>query len=260
MSHARSLLSEEGSLITHIFNMPNIAYKKYRGSKTGYVECENVHELDGEGGRQQICRKKYKYVITEMPLTNQQLSDFTAYALDYNDTEKLFQERAVEVPRIVQGTAFDLIQNSYAQGKVIYYFNNNAPFSKYYSEKMAVVLGSYSKVLNNVPTASVPPIAFRFDDDTIAYAVLDFVDSDDKFHFKFIKIEDKYNFIDLREKNPFTGSYTFVNFSQSAWSAFLTALNHSGLMIRGAKESIIPEGTVTIVPLCSSGKVCPQPE
>ncbi|WP_076539226.1 hypothetical protein [Shewanella sp. UCD-KL21] len=259
MAKARSLSSENGVVTAHIFNMPNIIYKKYQVSKTGYIECEYLQEPDGEGGRQQICRQKYKYLTKEIPVKNQQLSDFTDYALAYNDAKSYFSLRSIVIPEILTGSAFDLVQNSHKQGQVSYFFNHSAPFKDVYAEKVSTIIGSASKIINNAPSLTTPPLVFKFNDNTLAYAVLDFVDIDGQYHFKFIKIQDGHNSLDLREKNPFTASYTFTNMSQTTWTSFLAAMKSYGLTVRGANESIIPTGTVTIVPICSSGQVCPHP-
>jgi hypothetical protein len=259
MSFSRSLAPENGSVITHIFNMPEFGYKKYRSSKTGYIECEYNDEPDGRGAKQQICRQRYTYTTTELSISNQELSDFTNYALAYNDAEKFFLQQAIEVPRILTGTAFDLVENSNAQGKVISYFNNNVSLKDSFREKFVTIIGSASKIVNNATTLNAPPIVFSFSDNTLAYAVLDFVDTDDQYHFKFIKIKDGNNSLDLKKSNPFTKIYTFNHMSQESWSVFFRALQVLGLTVRGATESLIPKGTVLIVPICDSGKVCPHP-
>lgn len=260
MSHARSLVSTNETIITNIFNMPKFGYKKYRVSKTSYIECEYDQEPDGRGGKLQICRQRYKYSTKELAISNQELSDFTDLALAYNDAEKYFLSRSIEIPEVLTSTAFNLINNTYTQGKVVYYFNNNVSFQNSYREKFQAIVGASSKVANNLPTVNAPPLVFSFSDGTKGYAVLHFIDSDGQYHFKFIKIKDGHNSIDLELKQPLSGRYTFINMSQKSWEAFFSAMKSLGLTIRGAKESIIPTGTVTIVAVCGTGEVCPNPE
>jgi len=259
MTHARSLIEKDGSITAHIFNMSEFGYKKYNTSRISHIECEYDKEPDGRGGNLQICRKQHKYTTTELVISNQDLIEFTNYAIAYNDAANTFSLRSVEVPALLTDTAFNLIENSFVQGKVIYYFNNNTSLKDVYAEKFENFLGSSSKIINNTISVNAPPLVFAFSDGTLAFAVLDFVDSDGQYHFKFIKIQDKHNSIDLRKSNPFTGSYTFIGMSQSSWGAFFNALKNLGLTVRGAKESIIPRGVVRIVPMCDGKEGCVHP-
>jgi hypothetical protein len=257
---ARSQSELNSTVVVHVMNMHEILYKKIQVTKTSSIECEQLNEPDGRGGKLKICRRNFKYHALNLTVENQELSDFTDYALAYNAAKDYFSQRSIEIPATVADTAFDLVDNSYAQGLVVNHFNNNSAFQDVYKEKLVTVVGTLSKMVNGVPTLTAPPLVFSFPDGTLAYAVLDFVDLDNQYHFTFIKIADGYNSLDLTKSNPFTGSYTFTNMSQSTWTKFFETITRLGLAVQGGSASSIPRGTVTIVAMCSSGKVCPSPE
>lgn len=260
MTHARSLVNKDETKVVHIFNMSEYGYKKYNITRTSYIECEYDNEPDGRGGRQQICRRQFKYSTAELVVSNQELSEFTEFALVYNDTAKFLKQNSIEVPSIVSDTAFDLVGDTYTQNAVILYLQHGNSFEAIL-DRLHSYAGGVSRLVTTPIMVNSPIIAFKFSDGTFAYAILDFVDSDGKLHFKFIKIQDASgNSLDLRKDNPFPASYTFINMSQDSWEAFFRAMQRLGLTVRGASESIIPKGIVRIVHICGDNtNPCPSP-
>ncbi|WP_299569574.1 hypothetical protein [uncultured Shewanella sp.] len=246
------------TLSINIINFENYEFRKFRVSKSSSIECEYDREPDGEGGRQQICRKKYQYSTIPTSITNKELNQFTDLADAMNDARKYYSQRSIAIPSEVVESGYELIGAGYVKSRVTDHFNS-MPLKRSILEK-AVIAGAAASSMVEVGGIkfSMPALVFTFSDGVKAYATLDFYDMDDNAHFKFTKLIDKNgNIIDFTKSNPFVEkTYTFEGMSVASWSVFFKAMSAYGLTVRGASSKVVPRGSVTVVVCRSGDKEC----
>ncbi|UJF21671.1 hypothetical protein [Shewanella sp. OMA3-2] len=209
------------TVVMHVINLNHILYEKYLVTKTKSFECEQNNQSDITTDKSPVCQNVYHYKTISQSVDKQDLTDFTHYALAYNETKDFFNQSAIEIPNNITTSAFELIGNSYAQGLSVDYFNNSLQKSALYKEKLTKWAEGISSKISTSITVKPPSIVFTYSDGTLAYAVVDFVDMDGQYHFKFTTIEDSNNRFDLTKTNPFGDYYTFSDMRLESWHILL---------------------------------------
>jgi len=250
------------SIFVNVMNFENNEIRKFKALKSSYRQCSDDNEPNGKDGRTKICQTRYNYSVTPESLTSLELNKFDNLASEIIDLKLFVSSHKIKIPKAVVESGYQIIGTSYIETKAETYFNN-LPLKDGYKEKVistgiaaSMLIGTGHLKLN------FPPVVFEFSDKIKAYAAFDFYDMDDQIHFTFTKIVDANgNEFDLTKPNPFsTKTYNFSGVSKTSWSQLYAVLNAYGLGVRGASESLIPKGTVTIIP-CSNCKddICKSP-
>jgi hypothetical protein len=256
VNFAKQNARSNATIVMHVINLNDILYEKYLVTKTKSFECEQNHKSEIPTDKSPVCQNVYHYKTTSQSIDKKDLTDFTNYALAYNETKKFFTQSAIEIPSSMVTSAFELIDNSYPQGLSVDYFNNNLPSSALYKEKLT----SWSTGISNKITTSIavkpPSLVFTYADGTLAYAALDFVDIDGQYHFKFTTIKEGNNSLDLTKTNPFGDNYTFTNMSLESWGVLLEKLSLHDLAVSNTTKMIVPSGNVSIVSICATSEAC----
>ncbi|MGS0683437.1 hypothetical protein ACVBIL_20060 [Shewanella sp. 125m-7] len=240
----------------HVMNIENYNVKKYSVYKNNKTVCDpNGREPDGEGGFIYDCWLEHTLTANEVSLTNAELNTFNYFA-DLQNHLSSISLFAIDTPKEVLDSAYELIGASYNETAVSNYFNS-LPVKQTIVEKTGLYLESMTTVAtNSYIKINARPIVFEFDDGGKAYAVLSFEDMDNVIHLKFVKVFDKNgNVIDLvDENNPFSPKFKTDGLS------LLTTFKAYGLAVPGVSTKIVPRGSVIIVDCSTSTEtVCKNP-
>ncbi|WP_282167790.1 hypothetical protein [Shewanella japonica] len=243
-----------------ITNFENYEIRKYKVFKNSKTVCDpNGREPDGEGGFIYDCWLEKTLTADKVNLTNTELNLFTDLADGYNDLNQAISRRSIEIPKEVLPSGVDVIGSN--KGKLLISHYNSLDFtdisiiSKYF-----VVAEAFTKAISLGVTIKAPALKFTFSDDSEAYAIFDFVDSDLVAHFKFTKIIVDGIEIDLTKDNPFNKTYDVSGMSLTSWQSLVTAFKAYGLAVNVANTSTVPKGTVTIIDCSNSTEtVCRNP-
>lgn len=245
-----------------VMNFENYEIKKYIVFKDSKTVCDpNGREPDGEGGFIYDCWLEKTLTADKVNLTNAELNLFTDLADTTNYLNQAISQRAVEVPIVVLPSGLDIISPSDNGSKVISYYDSLSLFDTSVVSKFFIALDVFTKTISTGITFNAPAVKFTFSDNTVAYAVFDFIDSDGFAHLKFIKITGKNGLvIDLKKVNPFTDNYDVSGMSPTSWQSLLTAFKAHGLAVNIADTSRVPKGTITIIDCSNSTEtVCRNP-
>ncbi|ARD21221.1 hypothetical protein [Shewanella japonica] len=243
-----------------VTNFENYEIRKYKVFKNSKTVCDpNGREPDGEGGFIYDCWLEKTLTADKVNLTNTELNLFTDLADGYNDLNQAISQRSIEIPKEVLPSGVDVIGSN--KGKILISHYNSLDFtdisiiSKYF-----VVAEAFTKAISLGVTIKAPALKFTFSDDSEAYAIFDFVDSDLVAHFKFTKIIVDGIEIDLTKDNPFNKTYDVSGMSLTSWQSLVTAFKAYGLAVNVANTSTVPKGTVTIIDCSNSTEtVCRNP-
>lgn len=159
-------------------------------------------------------------------------------------------------------SAIDIVSTPYKGTNVINYYDSLSYLDTSIVSKYLIAFEAVSKTISIGITITAPALKFTFSDDTVAYAVFDFVDSDGIAHMKFTKIIVKDGLeIDLtKEDNPFDKTYDVSSLSLITWQSLLTAFKAYGLAVNVADTSKVPKGTIIIIDCSNSTEtVCRNP-
>lgn len=246
-----------------VMNFKNYEIKKYQVFKDSKTVCDpNGREPDGEGGFIYDCWLEKTLTADKVSLTNNELNLFTDLADGVNDLNQAISQRSIEVPKIVLPSAIDIVSTPYKGTNVINYYDSLSYFDTSIVSKYLIAFEALSKTISIGITITAPALKFTFSDDTVAYAVFDFVDSDGIAHMKFTKIIVKDGLeIDLTKKdNPFDKTYDVSSLSLITWQSLLTAFKAYGLAVNVADTSKVPKGTIIIIDCSNSTEtVCRNP-
>lgn len=249
------------TVFINVMNIDNYEMKKYSVYKNSKTVCDpNGREPDGEGGFIRDCWLEKTLTADEVSLTNTELNNFTDFASATNNIKNTVKQRSIEVPITVVPNAYDLVGASFNETAVTNYFNS-IPLNNTIVQQAISYVSSASKMVTTGIVINSPPLVFSFSDGTKAYAVPDFIDMDDRLHFKFILVTDvNGNKFDLKSDKPFSKYINVANLSLTSWQSLLTAFRGYGLAVIGASTKIVPRGTVKLIDCAGSTEyVCRHP-
>lgn len=248
------------TLYVNVMNFKNHEIRKFEVTRVYKRVCDpNDREPDGEGGIFQPCLTISSTTAKPQDVTNKELNAFLGLADAVNDANNLFQ-RSIEIPASVTPSAFDLVGSGTTPRKITLYFDQMS-LRDNYLEKGVIVAGAASKIVTTVINFDPPKLAFSFSDDTQAFAIIDFVDMDDRVHLKFIKVVGgDFIEIDLTKDKPFDQSYDLSGVSLATWQSLFAAFKAYGLAVVGSTTKIVPRGTVIIIECSGSTEpICRHP-
>ncbi|GIU30557.1 hypothetical protein [Shewanella sp. MBTL60-007] len=250
------------TIYVNVMNFENYEIKKYRVYKNRETVCDpNGREPDGEGGFIQDCWFENTLTANEVSLTNSELNLFTDLAEGVNDLEKQLSQRTVEITEDILPSAFDIVATPNNGKIVISHYDSLSYFDNSVASKFLIAFEAIIKTVSVGISFNAPAVKFTFSDDSEAYAVFDFLDSDGVAHMKFVKVISENGIeVDLTKDNPFKKSYDVSGMSLTSWQSLLTAFNAYGLVVRGASTKIVPRGTITVTDCSTSTEtLCRNP-
>ncbi|MCS6137408.1 hypothetical protein G3496_21145 [Shewanella baltica] len=244
-----------------VMNFNNYEIRKYQVYKNSKTVCDpNGREPDGEGGFIYDCWLEKTLTANKVNLTNTELNLFTDLADAHNALNQTILQRTVVIPKDVVASGTDVINSTNKRNLIISHYNSLGFTDISIISKYLVVAEAFTKTFNLAVTITAPAIEFTFSDDTVAYAVFDFVDSNLVAHFKFTKIIVGGIEIDLTKDNPFSKTYDVSGMSLTSWQSLLTAFKAYGLAVNVADTTRVPTGTVRVIDCSNSTEtVCRNP-
>lgn len=244
-----------------VMNFNNYEIRKYQVYKNSKTVCDpNGREPDGRGGFIYDCWLEKTLTANKVNLTNTELNLFTDLADAHNALNQTILQRTVVIPKDVVASGTDVINSANKRNLIISHYNSLGFTDISIISKYLVVAEAFTKTFNLAVTITAPAIEFTFSDDTVAYAVFDFVDSNLVAHFKFTKIIVGGIEIDLTKDNPFSKTYDVSGMSLTSWQSLLTAFKAYGLAVNVADTTRVPRGTVRIIDCSNSTEtVCRNP-
>lgn len=244
-----------------VMNFNNYEIRKYQVYKNSKTVCDpNGREPDGEGGFIYDCWLEKTLTANKVNLTNTELNLFTDLADAHNALNQTILQRTVVIPKDVVASGTDVINSTNKRNLIISHYNSLGFTDISIISKYLVVAEAFTKTFNLAVTITAPAIEFTFSDDTVAYAVFDFVDSNLVAHFKFTKIIVGGIEIDLTKDNPFSKTYDVSGMSLTSWQSLLTAFKAYGLAVNVADTTRVPKGTVRVIDCSNSTEtVCRNP-
>lgn len=246
-----------------IMNIDTLQIKKFRASNKSNLVCTpKPKESDEQDELTQNCKLNYTYSINEINISNEDYSNFIDFATAINDIKQLFNQHTILIPTNVVDSGYKLIGASYIETKITNHFNQLS-LCEIFVEKTIELLSAGMKIANNSQlNIVIPSLVFSFSDGSTAYAVIDFVDMDDKVHFKFTTLIDANgNTFELNGKNPFKNKdFDISNMSLSSWNSFRSALKIFGMIVPNTNNTQVPRGMVTIKDCSNSSEtICITP-
>ncbi|MDR8522566.1 hypothetical protein [Shewanella fidelis] len=250
------------TVFINVMNINSFEIRKYRVYKNSRTVCDpNGREPDGEGGFIQDCWLETTLEADKVNLTNSEVNNFIDFASASIELKKSMFRATIEIPKEVVENGYELIGASYMETKVVNHFNS-LPISRTILHDAILYLSSATKLASNGLVFNAPAMVFKFSDNSTAYAEIDFIDMNDKLHYKFTKVIDaKGNQIDLQSDNPFPKRLNVGGLSLTSWQSLHSAFKAYGLAVRGATTKIVPRGTVTVIDCSGSTEtVCKNPQ
>ncbi|PKG73999.1 hypothetical protein CXF86_15035 [Shewanella sp. GutCb] len=250
------------NIYVNVMNFKNYEIKKYAVYKNSKTVCDpNGREPDGEGGFIYDCWLEKTLTADKVNITNTELNLFIDLANSTNALNQEVSQRTIGVPKEILPSGLDIVGSSYKGNSVISYYDSLSYFDSSVIGKYLIAFEALSKTISAGITINAPAVKFTFSDNTVAYAVFDFVDSDGIAHLKFIKITGENGLeLDLTKDNPFKKNYDVSGMSLTSWQSLLTAFKAYGLAVNIADTSTVPKGSVTIIDCSNSTEtVCRNP-
>ncbi|WP_153912495.1 hypothetical protein [Shewanella sp. TC10] len=249
---ALSALKDREQKVVNVINFNQFDVRKFDVKKLLVEVCSDY----GKSATKGYCKMEDGSLVMSLKVTNIAREQVillaeSLYQMDF------FKSQYIQVDPQVANTAWELIESSHVIGKVMFNWQQEYQY-EYSAFQTNWQQGELASLQANMPLKNLsPPIVVTFADGSESYAEVDFIDTDNQLHFRFLQIKDaNSNHLVLGQEKLFTLGDKFQFESQQShdFIKMKQLVELSGFMVE--TQETLTGISASVVPCSSSENRC----